>query len=116
MQNYLVFQPMYQYFKRVISIGSGNYIYFWESKRLSNENMTVPTTSDYNLNAQLDYLGTSEFKASCLKQDKITYTHRKLVNIYTVYEISSNNNNNSNYPTLKIVYLMVLVWLKCLYW
>ena len=109
MRNYLVFQPMYQYFKRFISIGSGNYIYFWKSKGLSNKNMTVPTTSDYNLNPQLDYLGTSEFKASCLKQDKITYTHRQIVNIQTVYEISSNNNNNSNYPTLKIVYLMVLV-------
>ena len=31
-QNYLVFQPMYWYFKRVIGVGSGNYIYFWKSK------------------------------------------------------------------------------------
>ena len=27
-QKYLVFQPMYRYFKRVAGVGSGNYIYF----------------------------------------------------------------------------------------
>ena len=27
-QNYLVFQPMYRYFKRIADVGSGNYIYF----------------------------------------------------------------------------------------
>ena len=27
-QNYLVFQPMYRYFKRVSGVGNGNYIYF----------------------------------------------------------------------------------------
>ena len=25
-QNYLVFQPMYRYFRKIISVGSGNYI------------------------------------------------------------------------------------------
>ena len=43
----------------------------------------VPTTSDYSLNPQLSYLGNKtrvEFKGSCLKQDKIRYTHRKIVN------------------------------------
>ena len=37
-----------------------------------------------------------------LKANNIIYTHGKIVNIYTDYEISNNNNNsNSNYPTLK---------------
>ena len=35
-----------------------------------------------------------------MKQDKITYTHWKLVNIYIGYEISKNNNI-SDYPTLQ---------------
>ena len=35
-----------------------------------------------------------------MKQDKITCTHGKIVNIYIVCEISNNNNNNNNYPTL----------------
>ena len=26
-QNYLVFQPIYKYFKRIAGVGSGNYIY-----------------------------------------------------------------------------------------
>ena len=45
-QNYLVFQSMYGFFKGVSGVGSGNYIYFWKSEGLSDENITVPTTSD----------------------------------------------------------------------
>ena len=48
-QNYLVFQPIHKYFKRVAGVGSGNYIYFWKCERLSHENITVPTTTDYSL-------------------------------------------------------------------
>ena len=44
-----------------------------------------------------------------LKQDKITYTPGKIVNIYIVYEISKNFNFSS-YPTLKN--LVQLVWIK----
>ena len=28
-QNYLVFQPIYRYFKRIAGVGSGNYIYIF---------------------------------------------------------------------------------------
>ena len=28
-QNYLVFQPMYRYFKAVAGVGNGSYIYYW---------------------------------------------------------------------------------------
>ena len=31
-QNYLGFQPMYRYFKKIIGVGNGEYIYFWKSK------------------------------------------------------------------------------------
>ena len=41
-QNYVAFQPMYRYFKRVSGVGSGNYIYFWKSKGSSDENVTAP--------------------------------------------------------------------------
>ena len=34
-QNYLVFQPMYIYFKTIAGVGSGNYIYFSKSKCFS---------------------------------------------------------------------------------
>ena len=41
----------------VAGVGSGNYIYFWKSKGLSDGNITAPSTSDYNLNPQSRYLG-----------------------------------------------------------
>ena len=41
-----------------------------------------------------------EFTGSCLRQDKITYAHGKIVNIYIVYEISKNCNI-SLYATLE---------------
>ena len=41
-----------------------------------------------------------EFKGRCLKQDKITYTHGKIVNIYTAYDLS-NNYNITSYSTLE---------------
>ena len=48
------------------------------------------------------YLGTKtkvEFNGSFLKQDKTTFNHGKIVNIYIVYETAKNNPVNS-YPTL----------------
>ena len=59
-QNFLIFQPMYRYFKRIAGFGTGNYIYFWKSRGLSDENITAPTRSDYSLNPQLSYLGTKK--------------------------------------------------------
>ena len=44
-QNYLLFQPIYRYFKRILGFGSGTYIYFWKSKGLSDENITGPTAA-----------------------------------------------------------------------
>ena len=102
-QNYLVFQPTYRCFQRVAGVGIGNYIYFWKRKELSDENIKAPTTSDYRHNPQFSYLGNKtrkEFEGSCLKQDKITYTHGKLINIFIVYE-TSKNYNISSYPALE---------------
>ena len=42
-----------------------------------------------------------KFNGSCLKQsNKLTYTHRKVVNIYIVYELGASGSN-VNDPTLK---------------
>ena len=41
-----------------------------------------------------------EFTRTFLKQDKITHTHGKIVNIYIVYEITKNDPISS-YPTLE---------------
>ena len=85
-QNYLVFQPLNKYFK---IIASTNYVPSWKSKGLSDENIIAPTTRDFKLNPQLSYFGTKarvDFRGSCLKQDKTTFNHEKIVNIYIVYE------------------------------
>ena len=100
-QNYLAFQPMFIYFKIIAVVGNGSHIYYWNSKGLSDEGINSIKTSNYNY--VLDYYGTKikvKFNGICLKQDKITYTHGKIVNIYIVYEISKSINI-SNYPTLK---------------
>ena len=101
--NYLVFQPMYRYFKRISGIVSDSYIYFWKSKGLSDERLDSITASNHKITPELSFYGTKtkiEFNGSCLKQDKVTYNDGKIVNIYIFYEISKNYNISS-YPTLE---------------
>ena len=89
-QNYLVFQPMYRYFKRIAGVGSGNYIYFWKSKGLSDERLDSITASNYKITPELSFYGAKtrvEFNGSCLKQEKVTYNHGTIVNIYIVSEL-----------------------------
>ena len=77
-QDYLVFQPMYRYFKIIAGVGNGSYIYYWQSKGLSDERINSITASNYSVTPFLDYYGTKtrvELSGSCLKQDKFTYTH-----------------------------------------
>ena len=48
-----------------------------------------------------------KYNGSCIKQDKITFNHEKIVNIYTVYDLKSNLNNfdptlgNCLFPAMK---------------
>ena len=86
-------------------MGNSNlyYVLSWKSKGLSNESIKPPTTSDNSLTPILNYYGTKtkvSFDMSCLKQDKVTFNHGKIVNIYIVYEIikiaNINGNRNSN--------------------
>ena len=74
-QAYLIFQPIYRYFKTVTNT---NYILSWKSKGLSAESIKAPTTSDNSLNPELSYYEYRirlKFTGSCLKQSKITYIH-----------------------------------------
>ena len=80
-QNYLVFQPVYRYFKMITNT---DYISSWKSKGLSAESTKTPTTSDISLTPALNYYGTKtrvKFTGSCLKQSQISYNHGKVVNI-----------------------------------
>ena len=70
---------------------------------MSNESIKPPTTSNYSLNPRLSYYGTKirvQFTGSCLKQPKFTFTHKKVVNIYIVFELGASSSHTSD-PTIK---------------
>ena len=107
---------MCRYFKRIAGVGSGDYIYYWKSEGLSDENITAPSAT--NKFPSLEYFGTKprvRFSGSCLKQNAITYNHEKSVNIYIVYEINKNDNTTSTDPTLERCLFGELLWLK-IFW
>ena len=99
-QNYLVFQPLNKSFK---VITNADYVSSWKSKRLSAESIERPATSDNSLTPAVSYYGNKtrvKFVGSCLKQPKISYTHREVRNIYIVYELGASSSHNND-PTLK---------------
>ena len=104
MQNYLIFQPLYRYFK---IISNSDYVSEWKSKGSSDESITAPTTSDNSLNPKLSYYLNSRIRAqsdgSVLRQPKVT--HNSAVNIYIVYELGASGSN-VNDPTLFSVRLL----------
>ena len=76
-QNYLVFQPIYRYFK---FIANTSIISEWISKGLSSESIKLPTTSNNSLAPAMNNYGTKtrvKFTESCLQQSILTYTHKK---------------------------------------
>ena len=89
---------MYRYFK----LNSNTlYVLSWQSKGLSNENIDPPNTS---LSPLIDYVGNKirvKLTGSCLKQsNKISYSHKTMVNIYIVYELGASSSNDND-STLK---------------
>ena len=78
-QNYLVFQPMYKYFRI-----TGKEISSWESKGLSIEKISyIDPPSAVNKAPSL-----VKFNRGSLKQDKVIYNHEPTVNIYVVCRLS----------------------------
>ena len=49
---------MHRFFRKIIGVGSGNYIYFWKSIGLSDERLNPNTTSNYKITPELSYYGT----------------------------------------------------------
>ena len=92
---------LYKYFKK---IGNTDHNSSWKSKGLPVERINPPATCDNSLTSSLNYIWTKtrvEFYGSCLKQDKITFTHEKTVNFYIVYEINLWNRGYDDYLTLE---------------
>ena len=102
-QKYLVFLPMGKYFELNSVVGVIDRVLSWQSKGISNENIKPPATSNNSLNPRLSYNDTKikvQFTGSCLKQPKSTFTHKKVVNIYIVYELGASSSN-INDPAIK---------------
>ena len=98
---------MYRYFKRVIN---SDYILELKSKGLSDESIKSHSEPHNFRNYSLNYFGTKIriwLNGGCLKQDDITYTHGKIVNIYIVYEINKNNNTSSDRTLENCLYVAV---------
>ena len=80
-------------------IASTNYISSWKSKGLSAESTKPPTTIDNSLTPELNYYGNKvrvKVTGSSLQQSKISYTHKTIVNIYMVYELSASTSHNND--------------------
>ena len=85
-QNYLVFQPIC----RIAGVRNGIYIYYWKSKRLCDVRINSIKALNHSITPKVNSYGTKtrvEFNGRCLKQDKTTYTYRKIVRIYAIYEV-----------------------------
>ena len=70
---------------------------------MSDDSIKLPSTSTNILSPLVNYVVTKirvEFKANCLKQDKILFNHGKIVNIY-IFNNINKSFDISSYPTLE---------------
>ena len=94
---------MGRYFKLNSVANTADYVSSWQSKEISNERIKSVTTSDNILTPELNCYGTKtrvKFTRSCLKQSDHIYTHKRVVNIYIVYELAAFSSHDSE-TTLK---------------
>ena len=78
-------------------MSGSNSVLSWTSKGLSYESIKLPTVP--NLTPELYYRGTKtivSFPGACLKQNKVTFNHGKIVNIYIVYRLIKLSNSYKN--------------------
>ena len=87
-QNFLIFQSIQKPFTTFS--GLPNKISELESEGLSKEKINPPYTSNKSLCPKIIWMNNSRirvrFKGSYLKQDKVTFTPRNLVNLFIVHE------------------------------
>ena len=58
---------MFTYFKMIAGVGSGSYIYYWKSRRLSDKRINSVKASNHSNTPNLHYYGTKtrvEFNGS----------------------------------------------------
>ena len=73
-------------------VANTNEVTVWKSKGLSGENIKPPSTSNNSFNLGINYTDSTKiqvkFDGTCLKQEKLMFTHKKLVNMDILYEIN----------------------------
>ena len=86
------------------TITNTDYVLSWISKGLPAESIKPPATSDNSLTPELNYYDDLKVRVkvtgSCLKQRKLTYTHKTIVNVYIVNELGASTSNDND-PALK---------------
>ena len=83
-----MFQPAYRYSKNIVN---SDHISEWKYKGLSDKSIKHPAVSNNSLCPAINHfdiiLQVKPYE-NCLKQEKVTFIHRKVVNVYNIYEIN----------------------------
>ena len=91
--NYYVFQPLFKYLE-VAHVGNITYILSWKSRGLHDTKIKAIATNNYLLNPQINIYDMGniriKFNGSFLNRFPPTMSHRNVVNMYIVYEITSD--------------------------
>ena len=105
-QNYLVLKPL---FKSFTTPTGSDRILAHKSKGLWEESIKPPATLDNSLTPKLIFTENGiiaiEFKGSCLKQDKATFTDKNMVNLLIVYELDTwtrDLNTRNHFPQITL--------------
>ena len=102
--NYYVFQPLFKYLE-VAYVGNITHILSWKSRGMHYTKIKTIVTTNYLLNPRINIYDMGKirikFNGSFLNQFPPTMSHRNVVNMYIVYEITSDYKD-INYPALEI--------------
>ena len=97
----------------VVMVGNN----YWQSKGFSDERLNSVTAFNYKVTPNLNYYGTRvEFNGRCLKEDKIKYTHGKIVNIYIIYELTGSKSDDNDPTAKNSLFGAGTLIKKCRYW
>ena len=101
--NYYVFQPLFKYLE-FAHVDNITYILSWKSRGLYDTKTKAIVTTNYLLNPRINIYDMGKirikFNASFLNRFPPTMPHRNVLNIYIVYEITSDYKDIS-YTTLE---------------